>query len=229
LLGPLLCLNPDFWGLRFQAPGGLAFHSMALQDPRPAHRDPAGEEEVRDTTLAERARAGDADAFATLFRRYQGDVSRVCRRLLGVGAASEDAVSEAFLRARRALDGFAPDRPFRTWLLSIASHHCIDQLRRRTREQKIFDPREAAADALVDPGPSPLRRLVGREERDRLLTAIEELPEKYRLPLVLRYFSEMDYAAIAEVLGVERVQVGTLLLRGRRKLRELLGAGWETP
>jgi RNA polymerase sigma-70 factor (ECF subfamily) len=202
---------------------------MALQDPRPTHRHPGGEDEIRDATLAERARAGDADAFATLFRRYQVDVSRVCRRLLGVETASEDAVSESFLRARRALDGFAPDRPFRTWLLSIASHHCIDQLRRRSREQKIFDSRESTADEWADPGPSPLRRLVAREERDRLLTCIEELPEKYRLPLVLRYFSEMDYAAIADVLGVERVQVGTLLLRGRRRLRALLGSGGEAP
>lgn len=215
--------DPRPWPPRLQPAGGPAWSLMAAEDPAPNGPD------VRDATLAERARGGDPDAFAALFRRFQPDVARVCRRLLGPGAAAEDAVSEAFLRARRALDSYAPDRPFRTWLLSITSHHCIDQLRRRTRERKIFHPGEADVVELADPAPSPLRRALGREEREQLLVAIEELPEKYRLPLVLRYFSEMDYEAIGEVLGVERAQVGTLLFRARRRLRDRLGSEAGTP
>ena len=235
VLGPLLwiaALEP--WTPRLQPAGGLvggpagnclAWSAMVTEDPRPPQGDTVPGGEVRDATLAERARGGDPEAFAALFRRWEADVGRVCRRLLGPGAAAEDAISEAFLRARRALDSYAPDRPFRTWLLSIASHHCIDQLRRRSREQKIFDAGETGAADLADPSPSPLKRLVGREERERVLVAVEALPEKYRLPLVLRYFSEMDYEAISEVLDVPRAQLGTLLFRARRRLRDLLADG----
>lgn len=224
MLGVLLWIDelwiaePGPWPPRWQPDGGPAWSPMAANDPAP------GGPGVRDALLAERARGGDPDAFAALFRRFESDVGRVCRRLLGPGAAAEDAVSEAFLRARRSLDSYAPDRPFRTWLLAVTSHHCIDQLRRRSRERKIFEPGEVELGALADPAPSPLTRVVAREERGRLLGAIEELPEKYRLPLVLRYFSELDYGEIGDVLGVERAQVGTLLFRARRRLRERLGA-----
>jgi RNA polymerase sigma factor (sigma-70 family) len=70
-----------------------------------------------------------------------------------------------------------------------------------------------------------LTRLIRAEQREALDTAIDLLPRKYRLPLVLRYFSELDYGAIAEVLGVRRNQVGTLLFRAKRRLREQLGQG----
>ena len=66
---------------------------------------------------------------------------------------------------------------------------------------------------------SPLRRLILAQERGALTRAIESLPLKYRLPLMLRYFSEYDYGAIAEALGVTRNQVGTLLFRAKRMLR----------
>jgi len=200
----------------------LAWSAMVADEPRRVQTGPPADPEVRDATLAERARAGDEAAFAELFRRHAPHVGRVCRRMLG--PAADDAVSETFLRARRSLDGYAPDRPFRTWMLSIASHHCIDQLRRRSVERKIFADAEAETLEGPDPAPTPLRRITLREERAAVLAAIDALPEKYRMPLVLRYFNEMDYAAIGEVLGLERAHVGTLLFRARRMLRERLEA-----
>jgi len=179
--------------------------------------------------LVERAAAGDEAAFAEIFRRTRADVGRVCRRLLGPGPAAEDAASEVFLRARRSLAGFDRDRPFGPWLLAIASHHCIDLLRRRRTETRLFSSDELADCDLADPAPSPLRRVAGAERRAEVLEAVEGLPEKYRLPLVLRYWSELDYADIADVLGVERSQVATLVYRAKRRLRERLGSGEERP
>jgi RNA polymerase sigma-70 factor (ECF subfamily) len=171
----------------------------------------------------DRARAGDDAALARLFQHYESDIAGVCRRLLGPGPGVDDAGSEVFLRLRRGLESYRPERPFRPWLLAVASHHCIDVLRRRRAEQRLFEPADLEAGDLADPGPSPLRRLTGAEERARVATAIEALPEKYRLPLVLRYFQDLDYAAIGDLLGVSREQVGTLLYRARRRLRAELG------
>jgi len=175
--------------------------------------------------LAQRAQRGDLDAFGKLFARCRADVVRVCRRILASPVAAEDATSDVFLRACRSLASYDPARDFRNWLLAIASHHSIDLLRRRGVERRIFagvPPEEAV---LPAPGPSPLARLLAEEDRQALDRAIEALPPKYRLPLLLRYYEDYDYAAIGEALGVSTQQVGTLLLRAKRRLRESLDRG----
>lgn len=179
--------------------------------------------------IIERALEGDGDAFASLFREYEQDVQRVCRRMLGNAQSAEDAVSEVFLRAHRALRGFEPERPFRPWLIAIAGHYCIDQLRRRTSEARIFSRSEPQESDLEATGPSPLSRLVAAEQREALERAIESLPVRYRLPLLLRYFDDMDYESIGKSIGVTKNQVGTLLFRAKRLLREEVEARATVP
>ncbi len=172
--------------------------------------------------LVERSRDGDADAFAALFRHYRDDVGRLATRLLGSRDDADDAVSEVFLRARKALDAYDASRPFRPWLLSIASNLCVDRLRRRSTERRIFAGAEVETEALASPGPSPLERRMTEEARREVLAAIDALPPRYRAPLALRYYAELDYDAIAAALDVSRGQVATLLFRAKRKLRENL-------
>src|SRR3972149_11642264 len=81
-----------------------------------------------------RANEGDQEAFAMLVEAYQTPVFNLCMRMLGERGEAEDAAQESFLRAYRGLRRYDPERPFGTWLLSIASHYCIDQLRRRRLE-----------------------------------------------------------------------------------------------
>jgi RNA polymerase sigma-70 factor (ECF subfamily) len=161
-------------------------------------------------------------AFEESFRAHRDDVLRLCRRMLGSQPAGEDAVQEVFLRARRGFGGYDPERPFRGWLLAVAGNHCVDQIRRRGLEARLFDARDLDAGDLRDPGPTPLRDVLEREERGRVREAIDALPHRYRLPLVLRYFQELDYDGIAQILGIGRGQVGTLLFRAKRELRRRL-------
>ena len=79
----------------------------------------------------ERARQGEQAAFAELVEAYQRPVYNLCYRMLGDPAEAEEAAQESFLKAYRGMRRYDPQRSFSTWLLSIASHHCIDQLRRR--------------------------------------------------------------------------------------------------
>jgi RNA polymerase sigma-70 factor (ECF subfamily) len=170
-----------------------------------------------------RARAGDPDAFGELVRHYETDVARLCRRILGPCEEARDAAQEAFARAHAALAGYDPERPFRPWLLAIASHRAIDALRRRRRETRLFDGLALEAESLADAGPSPLQHGLSAERRGALLGAIDALPDPYRAALVLRYYADLELAAIAETLGVSSNQVATLLFRGRRRLRDALG------
>jgi RNA polymerase sigma-70 factor (ECF subfamily) len=169
-------------------------------------------------------RSPEAAAFEALFRSHEEDVERLCRRMLGP-EAGRDASQEVFLRARRGFAAYDPARPFRPWVLAIAGHHCVDQLRRRGLEAQLFDPGDFDAEELRHPAPSPLRQALHAEEAGRLRDAIDALPERYRLPLVLRYFQELDYDGIGELLGLTRAQVATLLFRAKRRLRDALARG----
>lgn len=205
------------------SPRGLITRVMARPGTLFTGGTPGSRTSVANEPTAEifdRARSGDPDAFATLFQAYRGDVLRVCRRMLGDYEAASDAQSEVFLKARRALAGYDSERPFRSWLLAIASHHCIDQLRRAATERRVFADTGVEPGDLEGPGPSPLSRLLAREKRAELDHAIEALPLEYRLPLLLRYYSESSYDEIAESLGMTRSRVGTLIFRAKRRLRE---------
>jgi RNA polymerase sigma-70 factor (ECF subfamily) len=164
--------------------------------------------------------SGDANAQGELFETYRADVTRLCQRLLGSREDAEDAVHESFLRMQRGVASYDPERPFRRWLLALAAHCAIDRLRKRRREARLFDadadPEERASDD------TPLAGELREELRRRVLAAIETLPDRYRAPIVLRYYADLDYASIAAILGTDANQVATLLLRGRRRLRDAL-------
>ncbi len=220
-IGPGLRASHEIWSERS---AWLARRCLEVL-PRGASGHLAGQgaalTELSTGALVERAQAGDPDAYAQLFRAYETDVGRVCGRMLG-SVDAKDAKSEVFLRVRRSLHTYDSERPFRPWLLTIAGNYCIDELRHRAAERRVFVELESDAGELRESGPSPLSRLIASETRDAVSLAIENLPVKYRLPLLLRYFSDYDYAAIADALGVTRNQVGSLLFRAKRMLREQL-------
>jgi RNA polymerase sigma-70 factor, ECF subfamily len=203
------------------APPQPALEGTGIRDTRQHSAGPPPGRTGPDARLA-RARAGDDAAFGELVRHYEPDVTRLCRRLLGSVEEAEDAAQECFLRAHAALASYDPQRPFRRWLMAIAAHRAIDTLRRRRREARLFESEREAAEALRDPAPSPLQHGLSAELRAQLLAAIERQPDRYRAPLVLRYYADLDYEEIAEILTVSRNQVATLLFRGRRLLRDAL-------
>ena len=177
--------------------------------------------------LVARAARGDRDAFAELFTTHAEPVGRLCRRMLGSDEEAKDARSEVFLRASEALDGYDPGRPFRSWLFAVAAHHCIDRLRRRAIEGRLFEPAELSEDTLPSATPSPLASALARERQAELLAALDALLPRHRAPLVMRYFAELSYEAIAELLGVRAGDVGVLLFRAKLRLRDALAAGGE--
>src|SRR5215813_2818497 len=86
---------------------------------------------AQDREWVRRIEAGDQDAFTDLVLEYQRPVFNLTYRMLGDSVEADDAAQEAFLRAYRKLDHYDMQRPFRTWVLSIASHYCIDIIRKR--------------------------------------------------------------------------------------------------
>jgi RNA polymerase sigma-70 factor, ECF subfamily len=171
--------------------------------------------------VLERAERGEGEAFGELYRRFSRRVFSLCIHLLGSREDAEDATSEVFLKVRGAFHRFDRSSPFGPWALSIATNHCLDGLRRRRREGRLFEP-EADETTAPATGLSPLAELLAEEQRGRLALALAALPERHRVPLALRYLAEMSYDEIATRLGISREQVGVALFRGKERLRRAL-------
>lgn len=180
-------------------------------------------DEAQTQELLRRAWHGESEAFADVYRAFFPRVFGLCRRLLGSGEAAEDATSEVFLRAQRNLRSYDLGLPFAPWLFGIASHYCLDQLRRRRAEQRLFDAPDRGVEAAADEMDSPLRSLLLTHEREVLRATIAALPERERVLLTLRYDAEMTYDQIASATGLEKSHVGVILYRAKKELRRALG------
>jgi len=172
----------------------------------------------------EQALQGDAAAFGQLVRAYERPVYNLTYRMLGNPAEAEDAAQETFLRAYIKLATYQPQRKFVNWLLSIASHHCIDRLRRKSRAPQLslddpLPPRWLAADA-----PRPDQVVSKNQERERVRQMLDTLPPVYRAAVVLRYWYDMSYKEIAAITNSTESAIKSRLHRARRMLAEQLSA-----
>jgi len=159
--------------------------------------------------------------FADAVRDHQDEVYGVALRILGDRDAAREAASAALLKAYRSWDRYDQTRPVRHWLLRIATNEAISVGRSRTRERARTTIVDEAV-AVADPAETPDQALLAREERERVRTAVASLPELYRVPVVLRYFSELSLEEIAAVTGRPTATVGVQLLRARAMLRASL-------
>ena len=149
-------------------------------------------------------------------------VFNLCRYLLQSTERAEDATHEVFLRAQSRVSTYDPAIPLWKWLARIASHHCIDQLRRRTLENRIFDWSAADESLAESEALSPLDRFLKAERGEAVRAAVAALPERYRVPLILAYYCELSYTEIGSLTGLGRNTVGTMIFRGKQLLRQRL-------
>jgi RNA polymerase sigma-70 factor, ECF subfamily len=172
--------------------------------------------------VIERARGQDAEALGELYRRYVRRVFGLCRYMLDSRESAEDATSEVFLKLQRSIESYDGSIPFPRWLLRVAGNQCIDALRRRGRRVIVEVEDGAAVIEAAGSEPSPLGAVISAEERAKVRDTIARLTENYRVPLVLRYYSELSYAEIAQKLDLERNYVAALIFRAKQELRRRL-------
>jgi len=164
--------------------------------------------------LLTQAKAGDQAAFAALIRRYQNMVFSLALHMLRSRPAAEDLAQEVFLRLYRSLQRLESEDHLVSWLRRVASHQCINEIRRRNHRQ------EFGTDTLPDTGQAPeLRDVFGAE---RLEALVADLPEQARMVVVLRYQEDMPLAEIADVLSMPVNTVKSHLRRSIVALRERL-------
>jgi RNA polymerase sigma-70 factor, ECF subfamily len=170
-----------------------------------------------DTTLVQRARGGDDAAFAGLVEAYQSQVYNLAYRMLRQRQDAEDAAQETFLRAFRQLSTYRPEQRFSSWLLAIASHYCVDQLRRRKFLWLSLEDVPIIGN-LISREPQPESAALAAEKRDEMAVLLNCLPPQYRLVTVLRYNYDLPTAEIAAIVGSTDGAVKTQLCRARDML-----------
>lgn len=177
------------------------------------------------------AQGGDLESFNRLVLLHQDQVFSLALRFMGQRAAAEDATQEAFVRAFRGIRSFRGEH-FRAWLLSITANTCRDELRRlRRRPTRSLDAPgpDAEAPALdpPDPGPGPESLALNAELRVALERALLQLPEEWRLVVVLADVHGLSYEDVAAAAGLPIGTVKSRLSRARGRLRDILVATGE--
>ncbi len=174
-------------------------------------------ESMSDAALVELVMQGDHDVFAVLVERYKDAVQNLAYRMLNNTTEAEDITQEAFVRAYTQLATYKPTHKFSTWLLSIASHLSIDQLRRR---RFLALPLEDVPflEWIVDVGTGPEQSALQGEQQDEIQRYLQRLPSKYRAVIVLRYWHDFSYEEIAGALNLTPALVKARLHRARELL-----------
>ncbi|MGQ0616185.1 MAG: RNA polymerase sigma factor [Acidimicrobiia bacterium] len=200
------------------APGRL--HGEARTGPGAPARDSLTA--VDDQALVAAAQDGDRAALDVLLRRHHDRLYALCRRLTGNDADAADANQEALMAIVRGLARFDGRSSFSTWSYRVATNACLDELRRRRRRPDPGLPEEERALPADDRGGPP--RL---DDEIAVRMAVDEalctLPMTFRAAVVLRDLCGLDYAEIAEVLGVPTGTVRSRIARGRAALAQVLG------
>lgn len=177
----------------------------------------------QDAELVFRCLEGDADAFAALVQRFQGAVYATAFYYVGRYGAAEDVAQEAFWAAYRGLPHLKDPEKFGSWLKEITTRTAANWLRRNLPRLRMETPLpQRRTISIEDARLSPNAALERRETYERIQLAIDSLPERYRLPVVLRYLQELSYDEISHFTGESRDEVRGILHRAGRLLREIL-------
>jgi len=189
-----------------------------MKEPAPFHPFTP---EISDEEVVARVVAGEPELFEMLLRRHNQRVYRVARAVLGDDAQAEDLAQEAWVRAYEHLGEFEGRARFSTWLTRIVLYEGWARSRKTRRFEPIGDESEAPEE-FMSAAPDPESRALSAEMRAYLESAVDSIPESYRVVLVLRDVEELSTAEAAETLGLTENAVKIRLHRARAMVRREL-------
>ncbi|MBU8920388.1 MAG: sigma-70 family RNA polymerase sigma factor [Bacteroidales bacterium] len=179
-----------------------------------------------DANLVERCLKGDEKAFEELLVKYRGPVFSICMRMVKNPMDAEDLAQDVFIRTFNVLDRYNPSYPFSSWLYRITSNLCIDFIRRRKSGVVSLDEPVSGSDGEMSrqiPADTidPDREMENREMMEVLEQAIADLPEHYRIIVILRHQEQLSYEEISDNLGIPLGTVKARIHRARNMIKEI--------
>jgi RNA polymerase sigma-70 factor (ECF subfamily) len=181
-----------------------------------------------DVQLMLDVKGGDEQSFELLLQRYRTPVVNFLFRMVKSREQAEDLAQEVFIRVYRAREDYVPTAKFTTWLFRIATNLALNSLRDH-RHQKLemsidapltdSDEGDERPFEVADKHPTIEQELVENERKKMIRRAIEKLPEKQRVAVLLHKYQELDYAEIAKILSCSESALKSLLFRAYEVLR----------
>ncbi|MFD2368728.1 RNA polymerase sigma factor [Brevibacillus sp. GCM10020057] len=168
--------------------------------------------------------AGDKEAYGFLIHKYKDKIYTLLLRMIHDAQDAQDLTQECFIKAYHYLHSFDPERKFSSWLYRIATNLCLNALQARQKNQR--HPAEWDDEWLIDES-SPEAILLQKEHISEIRDVIQELPEHYRIVLLLRYLEDMSYQEISAVLEVPVSTVQVRLHRAKLNLRTRFQSSWK--
>jgi RNA polymerase sigma-70 factor (ECF subfamily) len=176
------------------------------------------------TSLVRRTIAGDATAFEQLMLRHERRVVTLAMRLLGTLEDAQDAAQEIFLRAFKYIHRLDPERPVEPWLFRITVNVCRDIGRKKQKRRVTFCENTAPESLPADESEGPHTDLEEEQQRYMLRRALNNLPEKERMAVILRDVEGLSTSEVAAILKSSEGTVRSQICRGRLRLKELIDA-----
>ena len=174
------------------------------------------------SSLVQRTLDGDAEAFEQLIIRYERRVFTLAMKLLGVAEDAQDAAQEVFLRVFKYIHRFDLQRPLEPWLLQMTVNVCRNIGRDRQRRWKTFPTTVEPDLAILSEARDPHAGLSEEQERQILWKALDTLPEKERLAVILRDIDGLKTSEVAEILGSSETTVRSQVSRARVRMKEAI-------
>jgi len=179
----------------------------------------------RDVRLMLLVKEGDIPAFEELVEVHQGPVIGTVAKMLGGASDAEDIAQQVFIRVWKSASRYEPTAKFTTWLFTITRNLVFNETRRRQRKPTVSaDEREEDSQWTTEDHDtaSPDQDALNRELERAIDRAIEALPEKQRIAIILRRYEEMPYDEISKILSISIPALKSLLFRARGQLKESL-------
>ncbi len=182
---------------------------------------PTSVQDTDDETLALRLKDGDQAASEELVRRHATPMLRYLHRLTGSDHAAEELFQQTWLSVLQHVGKFNPKQGggFKAWLYRIATNKANDLWRSRGRERNAKEGLKLVTD---EQGPDASHRMEGSDQERKLKKALAQLPEPQRQVLMLRYYSEMKFVDIAEMLGCPLNTALGRMHKAMQKLKQMM-------
>ena len=161
---------------------------------------------------------GDKQLFAELISRYKNLVYSVILRMINSREEANDLAQEVFIKLYKNLDKYYPDYKFSTWVIRITTNHVIDYRRKNRAETVSME--EIEYDAAGEE--TPETALIDKERALSIKTAIDELPDMYKIPIVLYHQQGLSYQEISDIIEEPLSKVKNRIFRGRKLLKDML-------
>jgi len=195
-------------------------------DPR---QRPVSREELSDEELMLRVQGGEKSCYDILVRRYKLRLFNYILRMVGNPDVAEEIAQDAFVRAYVNADKYRTIARFSTWLYTIATNLVRNRFRQKKRQPTVLslffrsrDDDEEQVHEVVDEAPNPEEVAVGEDLERLIAEASAQIPEKYRIPFLLREVNQLSYEEIRAVTGLKLGTVRSRINRARSHFRRII-------